>query len=425
MPIDREIGIRLNKFNALGSVYAQAPGGVAAAIRDTLIRKTQTLLDLGGSPTLDLVDNSAGVAGILFTGATTDVITLLNVAPNSLLSVDGPFQVSSVGGVMVPSTSVVIDTTLDDWTRTVGSWLADGFVVGQTITVTGSASNNSDFEITAVTALILTTANDNLTTEGAQTDLVITAPGILPAGLAAATDYWVKRTGDNTYTLHLTEAAALDAQAVAVDITSIGAGAHRFGAVGQPIALVSDDGAGDTDSFTAASGDTSFDTIMTSYATLVERCVVAAASVGCGTINDGPGTGGDGTIAVTDVDVAANTNDATGTTFASAETIVAELLAGQKTVANYISVLRVAVGLGRVPEANNVTGSVDDVGVNGAGVAITNAVTTDAVTILVSATAAEIEALLVVLTDNIAFLADQLDDVTGVAANAALGAYAA
>ena len=424
MPIDRTLGIRDEKFSGFGAVYTQKGGGVAAALRDNLIRKTQTLLV--GVGTSDLTDNSAGVAGILFTGATTDVITLLNVKANSLLTGDGPFQVNSIGGVLTGAPGVIIDETggVDTFTRDAGSWITDGFVVGQTVTVTGSASNNSDFTITILTTLVMT-VTEAVTDEASQTDLVMTAPGILPAGLVAATDYWVRRTGDNTYTLFTTKAAALDAQGIAEDITSTGAGAHRFGALGEPVAIVTDDGAGDTDSFTAASGDTSFDTVMTSYATLVERAVIAAASVGCGTINDGPGSGGGGTIAAVDVDVAANTSDTTGVTFASAETIVEELLNGQATVADYISVLRLAVGLGRVPEANNVTGKVDAVGVNGAGVAITNAVTTDATTILVSATAAGIEALLIVLQDNIAFLAEQLDDVTGVAENAALGAYAA
>ena len=504
MPIDRTLGIRDEKFSGFGAVYAQKGGGVAAALRDNLIRKTQTLLV--GVGTTDLTDNSAGVAGILFTAANVggiltgtpgviiaddnpdtftrdagswvvdgfrvgdtitvtgsasnnstfvitvltdlvlttsgsvvaessqtdlvitspgdEVITLANVKANSLLTGDGPFQVASIGAALTGTPGVVIATDTDDFTRDAGSWIDDGFVVGQTVTVTGSASNNSAFTVSAVVALTLT-VEENLTDEGSQTDLVMTAPGVLPAGLVAATDYWVRRTGDNTYEVFTTKAAALDPQGTQVDITTVGIGAHRFGALGEPVAIVTDDGAGDTDSFTAASGDTSFDTIMTAFATLVERAVVAAASVGCGTINDGPETGGGGTIATVDVDVAANTNDTTGTTFASAEAIVVELLDGQATVADYISVLRLAVGLARVPEANNVTGKVDAVGVNGAGVAITNAVTTDATTILVSATAAGIEALLIVLQDNIAFLAEQLDDVTGVAENAALGAYAA
>lgn len=504
MPINRQRGIRLNKFQGLGTVYSQEPGGVAAAIRDTLTRKAQARLV--AINTTALVDNSAGIAGIAFTAAAVggeltastavvisttlddwtrvlgswivdgfrvgdvitvtgsasnnstftvtavtdlilttgndnlttegsqsdltitspgdDVITLANVEPDSLVTGDGPFQVSASGAELTGSDTTVIDDTLDTFTRDGGSWVTEGFVVGQTVTVTESASNNTDFTVAAVTALILT-VEESVTNEGGQTDLVMTAPGVLPTGLAAATDFWVRRTGDNAYQLYTTKLAALNPRSTPVDLTTIGIGLFRFQAIGQPIALVSDDGASDTDSFTAASGDTSFDTIMTSYATLVERAVVAAASVGCGTINDGPGSGGSGTIAVTDVDVAANSNDATGVTFAETQTIVEELLSAQKTVANYISVLRLAVGLGRVPEASNVSGEVDDVGVNGAGVAITNCVTTDATTIAESAREDEIEPLLVVLTDNIALLADQLDEVTDITINAEMGAYAA
>jgi hypothetical protein len=44
-------------------------------------------------------------------------------------------------------------------TRSVGSWLSDGFVVGDSITVTGTASNNFTKTITALTATVLTFAS--------------------------------------------------------------------------------------------------------------------------------------------------------------------------------------------------------------------------------------------------------------------------
>lgn len=41
-------------------------------------------------------------------------------------------------------------------TRSAGSWLAEGFAVGQSITISGTASNNGTFTITAVTATVVT-----------------------------------------------------------------------------------------------------------------------------------------------------------------------------------------------------------------------------------------------------------------------------
>ncbi|KKL22587.1 hypothetical protein LCGC14_2433940, partial [marine sediment metagenome] len=150
MPIDRTLGIRDEKFSGFGAVYAQKGGGVAAALRDNLIRKTQTLLV--GVGTTDLTDNSAGVAGILFTAA-------------------------NVGGILTGTPGVIIaDDNPDTFTRDAGSWVVDGFRVGDTITVTGSASNNSTFVITVLTDLVLTTSG-SVVAESSQTDLVITSPG--------------------------------------------------------------------------------------------------------------------------------------------------------------------------------------------------------------------------------------------------------
>ncbi|KKM68032.1 hypothetical protein LCGC14_1465010 [marine sediment metagenome] len=90
---------------------------------------------------------------------------------------------------MVLLTSVVIAAGPDGtFTRTVGSWLTEGFQVGDDIIVSGSASNNSDFTVTVVTDLVLS-VSATLTAEGAQTDLVITAqfPGGIQTIAAMAT----------------------------------------------------------------------------------------------------------------------------------------------------------------------------------------------------------------------------------------------
>lgn len=76
---------------------------------------------------------------------------------------------------MTLSTSIVIAAGPDGtFTRTVGSWIDEGFQVGHDIIVSGSASNNAAFAVSAVTDLVLS-VDATLTGESAQTDLVITA----------------------------------------------------------------------------------------------------------------------------------------------------------------------------------------------------------------------------------------------------------
>ncbi len=76
---------------------------------------------------------------------------------------------------MTGSTSVVIGAgPPGTFTRTVGSWLDEGFQVGYPIIVSGSASNEGAFTPSVVTALVMTVP-DTLTGEAAQTDLVITS----------------------------------------------------------------------------------------------------------------------------------------------------------------------------------------------------------------------------------------------------------
>ena len=343
MPIDRLIGLDKDHFTGSSNVFSQKAEGLAAVVRNSLIRDAQDLLVAVG--TADLTDSSGGLAGILFTAATTDIVTLVATEPESLATGDGPFQVVNVGGG-------------------------------------------------------------------------------LPTGLVAATDYWVRRQADNTYKLYLTKAAALDAQGTAVDITGTGTGTQHLQAIGQPTKLAEVNLAGLTTGFTAASADTSFDSLMTAYATLAARANLGLDSVGAGDILDGPETSGGATIAAVDVDVAANASDTTAVTFDSAKAILDELFNSQATVIDVIDVLRVAVGLARVPRARNLRGAIDNAGVNG-NLAITNAVTTTATTITASATEAAIEVLLTGLQDNVAFLADMVDEAVGIAADAAPSTYAA
>lgn len=56
---------------------------------------------------------------------------------------------------------VTTDSAAATWTRATGSWITDGFAVGQWVIWTGfatSSSNNTPFKITALTATVITTS---------------------------------------------------------------------------------------------------------------------------------------------------------------------------------------------------------------------------------------------------------------------------
>jgi hypothetical protein len=71
--------------------------------------------------------------------------------------------------------SIVIGDAAETFTRTVGDFLAEGFIDGTIFAVTGSASNNSTFTVAAggATALVLTVDEDITVGEAGQTDLTM------------------------------------------------------------------------------------------------------------------------------------------------------------------------------------------------------------------------------------------------------------
>ncbi len=334
---DRRIGSK--HFSGQAKLQDAKGDSLSAIVRNLLIFHASALSAAATYPSAGTItDSTGGAKGILFTGATSDVITLVAVADESFKTGDGPYQ--------------------------------------------------------------LTTSNT------------------LPAGLATATNYWVKRISATTYKLSATKAAALDPSGAVVDITDTGTGTHYVQAIGRPTDIVTDDGFDDTDSFTAVTGDTSFDTIMDNYAEILDVIDAILVLIGAGTVDDGPGAvGAAGTIAAIDIDVAANSSNTTGVTFDSATAIITEIENSQLTVLDAVNRLAVAIGVTPIAIARNVRGTVDPDGVNG-GDAISNCVTTSATTILVSATAAGIEIWLAGMADNnslIAVFLQTLADTSGVA----------
>jgi hypothetical protein len=144
----------------------------------------------------------------------------------------GPYKLSSEAAMTALASIVINGGGPDNLTRTVGSWLDEGFIPGMTITIAESASNEGTEVIDSVTDLVLTTVG-TLTGEGAQTDLVVTAPGVLPTGLDATTLYWLRAVDDDTLEFYLslaTAQAVTNSLVLPVDMsTAIGGGLHTIG----------------------------------------------------------------------------------------------------------------------------------------------------------------------------------------------------
>lgn len=76
-----------------------------------------------------------------------------------------------------PLTFAEVGSTGDTITRTSGSWITDGFKVGDVVTITGTASNNVSGAIQALSATVLTFGSTDLAAEAIGTHVVsITAP---------------------------------------------------------------------------------------------------------------------------------------------------------------------------------------------------------------------------------------------------------
>lgn len=72
-----------------------------------------------------------------------------------------------------------VGATGDTITRSAGSWITDGFQVGDVITVAGSASNNVTGPIASLTATVITLGTTDLVDEGPVSSVTVTAsPGL-------------------------------------------------------------------------------------------------------------------------------------------------------------------------------------------------------------------------------------------------------
>jgi hypothetical protein len=186
----------------------------SAPDRLPVARMTQTTWRMTGSPTLtfaevggtgDTITRSSGswiadgaVAGDTFTVALsasnniTGVIASLSATVITLGSEDLAAEVVAgctvVGGPTL--TYAEVGATGDTITRSRGSWLVDGFRVGDVIDSSGTASNNfTDAAVTGVTATVLTLNTQDLAAESIRSSLVTIVSGETKA-------QWMSRLDD-------------------------------------------------------------------------------------------------------------------------------------------------------------------------------------------------------------------------------------
>ena len=128
---------------------------------------------------------------IVVTGSDGNNITavLANVAASVLtLGADDLVAEGPVSGVtIVGHEALVFDAAADTVTRSRGSWLDDGFRVGDSVTVVGSDSNDATYTVAAVTDAVLD-LGDGLVNETIRADAVTVTAGQTKAAWMAAID---------------------------------------------------------------------------------------------------------------------------------------------------------------------------------------------------------------------------------------------
>jgi hypothetical protein len=170
-----------------------------AALSHVTVRKTGTAT-LTFAASTHTVTRSAGswisdgfAVGqvVTITGTTSNNVTkAITVLTDTVMTFaaglvnEGPTS----AGVVVGSAGLVFAASGDTITRSDGSWLADGFAVGDSVTITGTVSNNLTGTITVLTATVMTLGASSLTDETIGTAAVVVAGGELDSDWMASVD---------------------------------------------------------------------------------------------------------------------------------------------------------------------------------------------------------------------------------------------
>lgn len=133
------------------------------------------VVTVGGSVSNNVTGPIASLSATVLTFGTTD------------LAAEGPVSDCTVVGSH-GLTFAEVGGTGDTITRTGGSWLNDGFAVGDVVTVAGTVSNNVSGAIAALTATVLTFGTTDLAAEVIGSHVVTITAGELDSVWVAAMD---------------------------------------------------------------------------------------------------------------------------------------------------------------------------------------------------------------------------------------------
>lgn len=173
---DLKTGEIVHTWDGTGPVAAPADIDEAREKMAEQMALNRSLLVIG-----DVPNNSAALAIAASVKAYADAnerfiyarVSLPDRLPRALLS--------RVSSRMTGNPALTFETDLggDTITRAAGSWVADGFAVGDFITITGSASNNVTARIEGLTATVITLDASTLSAEGPKSNIsVVAVPGI-------------------------------------------------------------------------------------------------------------------------------------------------------------------------------------------------------------------------------------------------------
>lgn len=177
----------------------------------------------------------------------------------------------------------------------------------------------------------------------------------LPSALTTTTDYWVIVKSATELQLALSKPDAITVPPVAEEIGDDGSGTDLTILALMPaddyVAVdLSTAGGASVLGTTFGAANTVYDTIANAHSTLANRLNLVLAQINAGSMDDGQGTDGAGTIAAIDQTVGTdNTDEDDALVIADAIIVEAELRNNEATLVNAIERARSAVGLVTTP----------------------------------------------------------------------------
>jgi hypothetical protein len=168
---------------------------------DTITRATGSFITDGFAvgQILTISDTPGGTNNVTGVSKITGVTALVLTLGSDDLAAQGPVAATIVG-----EPSLTFANSGDTVTRSEGSWFADGFRVGQTVTIDGTASSDGDAIITALTATVMTIAGEVAADEVLRASAVTIAAGeTKTAWLTAVEDEYSDIDGEYRLSLGL------------------------------------------------------------------------------------------------------------------------------------------------------------------------------------------------------------------------------